>query len=125
MMPLVTMVSITGCAALNAAVASSLLPAVIAASTFLMDVRRRERAATLCSRRLTACLARFSADLMFATDCGLLRSASPSGRGQPPAVRLVKRAAYSGDTTPEGQVGHGFPRGESLGPPRCANGALP
>src|SRR6187431_3265575 len=91
MMPLVTMVSITGCAALKAAVASSLLPAVIAARTFLMDVRRRERAATLCSRRLTACLARFSADLMFATDLHLLWTARPvAGATNQQLIRLIK-----------------------------------
>jgi hypothetical protein len=38
----------------------------------LIDVRRRERAATLWARRFTACRARFSADLMFATDFQLL-----------------------------------------------------
>src|SRR5690606_3410805 len=68
MMPFVTMVSITGWAALSAAAAWVLSPLPTAARTFLMELRRRERAAMLCARRLTACRARFSEDLMFATD---------------------------------------------------------
>ena len=54
--------------AMMAAAIVIVLPAPTAFNTFLMEVRRRERAAMLWARRLTACLARFSADLMFATN---------------------------------------------------------
>src|SRR5262245_35307715 len=81
MMPLLTIVSMTGWASLNAAAALVLSPALIAVSTFLTDVRKRERAATLWARRLTDCLARFSADLMFATDESLLERPAHALRG--------------------------------------------
>ena len=64
----------------QAMVASSFLPPSMAVRTFLIEVRRRERAAMLWARRLTSCFARFSADLMFATDFQLLGRRAVSAR---------------------------------------------
>src|SRR5215831_7935263 len=68
MRPLLAAESITGTAAFKVACASSCLPACTAASTSFIAVRIFERDAMLWARRFTACRARFSADLILATD---------------------------------------------------------
>src|SRR5262245_50673012 len=68
MMPLFTMESMTGAASLNLAAAAALSPDSTAASTLLTAVRNLDRAAMLRARRLTVWWARFSADLILATE---------------------------------------------------------
>ena len=65
---LLTIESMTGVAALTLAEASSFLPALTAARAPLTAVRNLERVAMLLARRFTFCLARFSADLILATE---------------------------------------------------------
>src|SRR5688500_17579604 len=89
MRPLFTAESMTGVAALRFATASSLLPASTAFTTPLMAVRSLDRAATLRARRLTVWRARFSADLILATDEGLQKRGAilpMEGRQRKPEV---------------------------------------
>jgi hypothetical protein len=72
MMPLLTMESITGTAAMTAGFAMAASPDSSAVRAFLMAVRIFERSVMLCARRVTACLARLTADLMLAK--GLLQT---------------------------------------------------
>lgn len=73
MMPLLTIESMTGTAALSLAAASALSPVSTAFTTLLIAVRSFDRVATLAARRLTVCFARFSADLILATGLGGLK----------------------------------------------------
>src|SRR5512147_1113238 len=96
MMPLLTMESITGTATFRLAAASSLLPAVTALTTALMAVRSLERAATFWARRLTVWRARFSADLILATDLGTPKKRRDSADQGPlrQAQIVVRRRGY-------------------------------
>src|SRR5690349_19925201 len=86
MMPLFTMESMTGPAAFSLALASALSPVSMAFSTLLMAVRNLERRAMLWARRLMVWRARFSADLILATDvsgCAEKRGANSADEGPP------------------------------------------
>ncbi len=71
MMPLLTIESMIGPATFKFAAASSLLPATTALVTFFMAVRNFDRSAMLWARRLMVWRARFSADLILATEITL------------------------------------------------------
>src|SRR6266404_7587208 len=66
MMPLLTMLSITGVAAARAATASSCLPAFSARVALRMALRSCEVSASLRARCTVDCRAAFSADFVFA-----------------------------------------------------------
>src|ERR1700722_274251 len=66
MMPLFTMLSITGVAAANAEAASSCLPAFNARVALRMALRSCEVSASLRARCTVDCRAAFSADFVFA-----------------------------------------------------------
>src|ERR1700677_1449665 len=85
MMPLLTMLSMTGVAAASAAAASSCLPALSARVALRMALRSCEVRASLRARCTVDCRAAFSADFVFAKR-GLLQGSQ--------CVEAPKRAAY-------------------------------
>src|ERR1700728_4548832 len=91
MMPLLTMLSITGVAAARAEAASSCLPAFSARVALRMALRSCEVSASLRARCTVDCRAAFSADFVFAK-----RETPEDGIGWPHnRVGPLKRAAYS------------------------------
>src|ERR1700722_20231808 len=90
MMPLLTMLSITGVAAARAVAASSCLPALSARVALRMALRSCEVSASLRARCTVDCRAAFSADFVFAKRRLLTRQRSKIG---PQKSRVACRVA--------------------------------
>src|SRR6202167_2784000 len=92
MMPLLTMLSITGVAAANAEAASSCLPAFRAKVALRMALRSCEVRASLRARCTVDCRAAFSADFVFAKRRLLASHGGPNRTPKEPRSLPIDRA---------------------------------
>src|SRR5208282_6290309 len=117
MIPLLTMLSITGVASASAVAASACLPALSARVALRIALRSCEVSASLRARCAVDCLAAFSADFVFAKRRLLRDDWDPLGPPKEPHIlrirgALVNAAADAG----ESRIIISFPHGTSARP---------